>query len=121
MKDITRHNITSYYSDLYAIKNDPHQTDAIRNSAKAKLYVLSIVAEMIAGEVNVEVATNYDEIEERGAIQVDGTWFCTDEWGGLWAMDDLDLLWYEVDIVDDDADVTLYYMDIRDQLLGARV
>ena len=44
MKDITRHNITEYFSDLYAIKHDPHQTEAIRNSAKAKLYVLSIVS-----------------------------------------------------------------------------
>ena len=121
MRDINRHNITEYFSDLYAIKHDPHQTEAIRNSAQAKLYVLSIVAEMMAGEVNVDVATGYDQIEERGAIQVDGTWFCTDEWGGLWAMDDLDLLWYEVDIVDDDPDVTLYYMDIRDQLLGATI
>ena len=29
MKDITRHNITEYFSDLYAIKHDPHQTEAI--------------------------------------------------------------------------------------------
>ena len=118
MKDITRHNITEYFSDLYAIKHDPHQTEAIRNSAQAKLYILSIVAEMMAGEVNVEVATNYEEIEERGAIQVDGTWFCADQFGSLFAMDDLDCLWYEIDVVDDDPDVTLYYMDIRDQCLG---
>ena len=121
MRDITRENIAHYYSELYAVKNDPHQTPAIQNSAKAKLYVLSIVAEMMAGEVNVEVATNYDEIEERGAIQVDGTWFCADQYGSLFAMDDMVLLWYEIDVVDDDPDVTLYYMDIRDQLLGAMV
>ena len=28
MRDITRHNITEYFSDLYAIKHDPHQTEA---------------------------------------------------------------------------------------------
>ena len=121
MKDITRHNITEVFSELSAFAYDPHQTKAIQDAAKGRLYLLHIVSEMLCGECKVNVATGYEEIEERGAIQVDGTWFCTDEWGGLWAMDDLDLLWYEVDVVDDDADVTLYYMDIRDQLLGTRV
>ena len=41
-----------------------------------------------------------------------------DEEHAVAALDDTDLVWYEVDIIDEDPDIVIYYMDIRSQLLA---
>ena len=118
MKDITPHNLLAIYTEMAEYANDPHAPESVRNAASARMYLLGVINSMLNGEVRCELATGFDEIEERGAIFIDGTWWCADQYGTLFALDELDLLWYEVDVVDEDADVTLYYMDIRDQCLG---
>ena len=105
--------------DCMAITMNDAHPDSLRELAASKLYTYSIVGMLLQGEVDVPLATGYDEIEERNALHIDGTWYCTDQFGSLFALDDLDLLWYEIDVVDDDPDVTVYYMDIRDKCLNA--
>ena len=69
MKDITPHNLIATYTEMAQYANDPHSPESVRSAAKARMYLLGVVNSMLNGEVRCEIATGYDEIEERGAIQ----------------------------------------------------
>ena len=118
MQAMTREDCLRNFENL-AYLTENGATQAIRDDAKQWLHTSKIVFHLLCGRTDrLPVATGYESIDNSDALHIDGTWWKAGSNGELLALDDTDLIWYEVNVIDDDADVTLYYMDIRTQLLA---
>ena len=117
-KDLTREQLLRNFENLQNMV-DTAATQEIKDDAAQWLHVNRIAYYMLTGHTELlPVATAYEDIDNSEALQIDGTWYRCEANGCLQALDDTDCIWYDIDMVDDDPDVTLYYYDIRAQLMA---
>tara|TARA_B100002051_G_C16528576_1_gene531496 strand:- start:49 stop:411 length:363 start_codon:yes stop_codon:yes gene_type:complete len=94
-------------------------TDQVKQDARQWLHMNKIIFNLLTEKLdNLPIATGYESIDNSDSLLIDGTWWKAGSNGELFALDDTDLVWYEVDIIDEDPDIVIYYMDIRSQLLA---
>lgn len=118
MADYTPEKCLQIFADVYAALKVVETPEA-REGLQAQLYMAQLAFYMMTEHVDqVPTCQAPEDINVNDAILIDGTWWQAGDNGELWALDDLDCLWYDVDIVDDDPDIMLYYLDIRAQCLA---
>ena len=105
--------------ETFAGLYDRAKTERERREYKGFIYINRIAFGMMTEKINGLPVTEPETMVGDDAMPFDGTWYRCDSNGTLFALDEMDCIWYEIDIIDDDADVTLYYMDIRSELMRA--
>ena len=118
MSDYTTEKCLQIFKDL-SLALEVVETPEARDDLLGQLHTARVAFCMLNSRLDMlRVCQAPEDINVAEAVRVDGTWWQAGENGELWALDELDCLWYDVDIVDDDPDIMLYYLDIRAQCLA---
>lgn len=81
------------------------------------IYLNRIAFAMLTESMDRLPIAEPEKMVGNDAMEFDGTWWRCDDAGGLQAFDEMDCVWYDIEIIDDDPDVVIYFMDIRAELM----
>ena len=115
-KDLTVEQCLRNFETFQGLVDRAH-SEQDRRERRGFLYLNKIAFALLTDKVHSLPTAEPEEIVGTDAMPFDGTWYRCDEVGGLQAFDDLDCVWYDIEIIDDDPDVVVYFMDIRAELM----